>query len=424
MSAKALVIFLAWLCVWGCGASAQQSGADDVTVNEVNLEFKVPSRLKATAIELHPLENKAAILSKSLDNISGKVQVKDTLANEDTYPMVAFIQMNDGSLWTARLESNGSFEPVRYEESAPQADIKAEFLRQHRMPVASGEYSGITHVKDDVYALVHDKSTGGGIHLFNIPIDDAGVVGAIQAKEVPGNAGKAGGKDNEDIVYVASSNTLYVSAERDQSIREYTVEGEPTGRSMEVPEDLKAIQRNAGFEALAYDSERGYFWAATEKSLKEEGLQDNIIRLQRFSGTAPDARYLYMIGQPTATDEQKASAQVYVHGLSAMTALEDGRLIMLEREVLVPGGGIIEKALGAFTLSTLYLVDPLNDKSGILEKKIVTRIVTSALNLANYEGMCLGPKLSGGRRALLLIADSQNGHGGLTGEYLQILAIK
>ena len=424
MSTKVIGLLLAWLSVWSCGASAKQSKADDDGVNEVNLEFKVPSKLKVTALELHSLDNKPVLLSKSFEGVSGKVQIKDTLANEDTFPMVAFIQMDDGSLWTARLEKDGGFEPLKVEESAPQADIKAEYIRQHRMPVASGEYSGITHVKDDVYALVHDKSTGGGIHLFNIPIDNAGVVGTIQAKEVPGNAGKAGGRDNEDIVYVPSSNTLYVSAEADQSVREYTVEGEPTGRALEVPEDLKAIQPNAGFEALAYDSDRGYFWAATEKSLKEEGLHNRIIRLQRFSGTDPDARYLYMMGQPLATDEQISSAQAYVHGLSAMTVLEDGRLIMLEREVLVPGGSIIEKALGAFTLSTLYVVDPLNDKGGILEKKIVTRIVTSALNLANYEGMCLGPKLSGGRQALLLIADSQNGQGGLTGEYLQIMAIK
>ena len=105
MSAKLLGILLAWLSVWSCGVSAGQSKADDDDVNEVNLEFKVPSKLKATALELHSLENKPVLLAKSLEGVSGKVQIKDTLANEDTYPMVAFIQMDDGSLWTARLES-------------------------------------------------------------------------------------------------------------------------------------------------------------------------------------------------------------------------------------------------------------------------------------------------------------------------------
>ena len=143
MSAKVLGLLLAWLSVWSCGASAKQSKADeDDGVNSVSLEFKVPSGLKATALELHSLENKPVLLAKSLDGVSGKVHLKDTLADEDTYPMVAFIQMDDGSLWTARLEKDGGFEPLKVEESAPQADIKAEYIRQHRMPVASGEYSG------------------------------------------------------------------------------------------------------------------------------------------------------------------------------------------------------------------------------------------------------------------------------------------
>lgn len=425
MDARFLLGFLTALGVLSCGASGKQAGGQDGgPVKSVNLEFKVPGKLKATAVELHSLENKPALLSRSLPAVSGKVELKDTLASEDTWPIVAFVQMDDGSLWSARVENDGPLELVKYEETPPEADIKAEYLRQHRMPIASGEYSGITHVKGDVYALVHDKSTGGGIHLFNIPIDSTGVIGTIQEKEVPGNSGKAGGRDNEDVVFVPSSGTLFVSAESDQSVWEYTVEGEPTGRTLEVPEDLKAIQPNSGFEALAYDSARDYFWAATEKSLRDEGLHSSIIRLQRFSGTTPDARYIYMLSRPAVSEEQASSAQAYVHGLSAMTALADGRLLTLEREVYVPGGSVIEKALGAFTLCTLYVVDPLSDKSGILEKKIVARIVTSALNLANYEGMCLGPALSGGRQSLLLVADSQNGQGGLTGEYLQIMAIK
>lgn len=426
---------LCWICLWSCGASGKQQGQakEEESIKGIKLEFKVPAKLKATAIEVHSYENRPVLLSRQLDNLSGKVELQDTLSQEIIGPMAVLIQMNDGSLWTARLEEGESqgegiwrygFEPVRMDQTPRQSDMKAEYIRQHRMPVSAGEYSGITFVKDNVYALVHDKSSGGGIHFFNIPLDESGVIGDIQAKECPGNAGKAGGKDNEDIVFYPSKGTLFISAEGDQSIREYTIDGEPTGRALEVPEDLKAIQPNAGFEALAYDATKDYFWAATEKSLKEEGLNKYIIRLQRFSGLSADKRYLYMMTPPMTPEDQAASASAYVHGISAMTALEDGSLIVLEREVYVPGGSVIEKALGAFTLSNLYIVDPLHDKGGILEKKLLTRVVTSALNLANYEGMCLGPKLSGGRQSLLLVADSQNGQSGLTGEYLQIFAIK
>ena len=428
-------VLLSWLCIWSCGASGRQQGQakEEESVKGVKLEFKVPAKLKATAIELHSYENRPVLLSKQLDNLSGKVEIQDTLSQKITGPMAVLLQTDDGSLWTARLEEGESlgngiwrygFEPVKMDQTPQQSELRAEYIRQHRMPVASGEYSGITRVKDNVYALVHDKSTGGGIHFFNIPLDESGVIGDIQAKECPGNAGKAGGKDNEDIVFNPSTGTLFVSAEADQSIREYTIEGEPTGRALEVPEDLKSIQSNAGFEALAYDPANDYFWAATEKSLQDEGLNKYIIRLQRFSGLSADKRYLYMMTPPMIPEDQAASASAYVHGISAMTAMEDGSLIVMEREVYVPGGSVIEKALGAFTLSNLYIVDPLRDKGGILEKKLLTRVVTSALNLANYEGMCLGPKLSGDRQSLLLVADSQNGQGGLTGEYLQLFVIK
>ena len=43
--------------------------------------------------------------------------------------------------------------------------------------------------------------------------------------------------------------------------------------------------------------------------------------------------------------------------------------------------------------------------------EFVTRLRFGKMNLANYEGMCLGPKLNDGRQTLILIADSQNGMG-------------
>jgi hypothetical protein len=46
------------------------------------------------------------------------------------------------------------------------------------------------------------------------------------------------------------------------------------------------------------------------------------------------------------------------------------------------------------------------------------------LDLANFEGMCLGPTLSDGRRCLVLIADSQKGAGGLTQEYVKVILLK
>ena len=119
---------------------------------------------------------------------------------------------------------------------------------------------------------------------------------------------------------------------------------------------------------------------------------------------------------------EAASAKAYVFGISALTALPDERLIVMEREVYVPSGGFFEM-MGAFTLTSLFLIDPLHDKSKVLQKTLLTRFYTSFLNLANFEGMCLGPTLPDGRKTLLLLADSQDGSQGLTGEYIRVLAL-
>jgi len=118
-------------------------------------------------------------------------------------------------------------------------------------------------------------------------------------------------------------------------------------------------------------------------------------------------------------------AEAYVHGVPALAALPDGRLLVLEREVFVPAGGIGDKLGGAFTTVKIFVVKPVPGKDGVLRKKLVKHFRTSALSsFANYEGMCLGPVLPDGRPTLLLIPDSQDGSGGLTQEYLRVYAIE
>ena len=298
-------------------------------------------------------------------------------------------------------------------------------LRQNRLFIPSGHYSGITRVDDDTYAVVHDKK--GGIFFFTLTLNDKGKVRAVQAFEAA--PAKAEILDNEDIVYVPETRTLFVSAEADQSIREYDLSGKESGRKLQVPEDLTGCVSNAGFESLAYSG--GTFWTTTEAPLPEEILP-GLHRIQCFSlqDLSPSGRYLYQADAPVICGADAAGATAYVHGISAMTALPDGRLLVMEREVYVPAGGFLEK-LGAFSEIKLYAVSPADapaispadDPADILQKTRILSFRTRALNLANYEGMCLGPVLPDGRQSLLLLADSQDGSGGLTGEYLQVIAL-
>ena len=63
-----------------------------------------------------------------------------------------------------------------------------------------------------------------------------------------------------------------------------------------------------------------------------------------------------------------------------------------------------------------------NHETGTCPRVPSTAINTSGLNLANFEGMCLGPTLSDGSRCLVLISDTQAQS--LVSEYLQVVTIK
>lgn len=330
-----------------------------------------------------------------------------------------------------KLEPGGVYiwetQPVRFEYLDNNLNITPLYQTNITSQVGSGEYSGITYISGNQYAVVHDKLNGGGLTLFDIPLYPDGSVGRISKSVPAGTSGSTiSSRDNEGVAYV--NGKLFISAEADQSIREYTLQGMETGRALDVPSDLKSdkIQGNAGFEALTYNAKTERFWTVTEKPLlADEETFLGLLRLQSFGkNLKPAGRALYLMDNPNKSEDEVRLAYAYVHGVPALAALDDGRLIVLEREVYVPNGNVLIKALGARTWTKLYLVDPVNDKSGILRKSLLTSFITSSLNLANFEGMCLGPTLEDGSQVLILIADSQNGSGGLTKEYIKVLLIR
>ena len=330
-----------------------------------------------------------------------------------------------------KLESGGVYiwetQPVHMEDLDNNLNITPLYQTNITSQVGSGEYSGITYISGNQYAVVHDKLNGGGLTLFDIPLYPDGSVGRITKSVPAGTSGSTiSSRDNEGVAYV--NGKLFISAEADQSIREYTLQGKETGRALDVPSDLKSdkIQGNAGFEALTYNAKTECFWTVTEKPLlADEETFLGLLRLQCFGkNLKPAGRALYVMDNPNKSEDEVRLAYAYVHGVPALAALDDGRLIVLEREVYVPNGNVLIKALGARTWTKLYLVDPVNDKSGILRKSLLTSFITSSLNLANFEGMCLGPTLEDGSQVLILIADSQNGSGGLTKEYIKVLLIR
>ena len=346
---------------------------------------------------------------------------------------IAALMRDKDTLYTARLkgknfESGKAYrwdnELVRYTQngkatvSLTEKDTKAVYL--------SGQFSAINYIGDNTYAVVHDNLKGGGIVYLKFTIDNYGNIGSV-TEEVPAGTTNGGAKrECEGIAYVPSSKTLFVSAEGDQRILEYDMDGYPTGRELSVPNDMstKYSVGNAGFESLGYNANTGLFWTTTENDIKRDnGFDSNgrfLMRLQSFRDTdlAPGERFLYLTDKP---QKDKGSANIYAFGISDILALDNGKLLVMEREAYIPDGNVVVIEFGTVVYIKIYEVDPVNDKGGILSKRLVKSFTyNAATSFANYEGIGFGPVI-GGKQSVVMISDSQENYKSILPDYIKVL---
>ena len=321
-----------------------------------------------------------------------------------------------------------------------------------RWNIGCANYSGITPLGNARYAIVSDKEPRDGFFIFQIEQDAAtGQVNYVFMEGFYGdpntqvdNKGLSV-RDTEGIAYYPARQTLFISGETHQDILEYNLQGIPTGRQMQVPDYLgaTAIVGNYGFEALTYDSLRNVFWTITESTLQADGIAagpknpggHNLLRLQAFdTNLQPCAQYPYRMDRGRSDD----FGPTYVYGVPALTALPDGRLLVLEREANITNG-----YMASDVRCKLFVVNPSNeyyidastnlqqmDNNRWMTKQLLadftTKLTPFNFSFANYEGMCLGRRLNDGRQTILLINDSQGGfHKGpiRLRDYLKVLVL-
>lgn len=290
-----------------------------------------------------------------------------------------------------------------------QTLIMLKPVKMKKWGVPAANYSGIAHLGGDRYAVVSDKQTNDGYYEFRIVIDGTtGKVKDIKLIDFHKNENKS--RDAEGICY--ANGKIYISAEDDQRIIEYDEKGHRTGRELAVPEGMTKdnIYSNYGFEALTYSDETALFWTCTENFLRQDGDVSSSekpiaarLRLQSFNkALQPEKEHIYTTDAPRTKRQPRQMA----FGVPAITALDDGSLLVLERQFFVA-----KKYIGSYVTNKIYRVAPFTDKPKTLMAEWTTRLNLTRRNIANYEGMCLGPKLDDGRQTILLISDSQGGYG-------------
>ena len=354
--------------------------------------------------------------------------------------------------------------------------------------VAAGNYSGIAHLHDDIYAVVSDKSDSALYFNFRIQVNPK--TGELEQVENLGftertdgtlNDGKPWlgqekGFDHEAIVKVSDS-TLVIASEGYCRLKEYSIlhtlaDAAKVGYQQNLWESRwpsSDFYPNYNFESLAFDSIRQYLWTIPESTLRKDGQPPatpqnglaNQLRLMRLDwgkikenrnkeeyseqvsskeeyseqeSSKKDSRYMmtyaYQMDQPSTHKK----ADIYVMGVSELCALPDGQLLVLEREAFIP-----KIKIGAFCKCKLYQINPLNSEefamkekfssdTPFLKKRLLTEWKTglsiSKRSFANYEGMCLGPKLEDGSQVVILLSDSQDQYAGVLKDWFKTIVIR
>lgn len=279
--------------------------------------------------------------------------------------------------------------------------VEAQRPQRFHRQMPAGNYSGIAPLGDGRYAVVSDKTEEDGFYVFRILVDT--VKGRITEVENEGfRSSGLPNRDMEGICYRPSTNTVFISGEKDNEVHEYTLDGQRTGQKLEMPEVFKQADHNYGLESLTYDAQRHLFFTTTEHVLKG----DSLLRIQSFGDDLkPRHQYFYRPDVPISDK--------HIYGVSELCALNDGRLLVLERQIRVP-----RLKLGSSTTIRIYEVRP--SEEAFLEKRLVrefhTRLNLFSRRFGNYEGFCELP--SGW---LLLIADSQDRYKGWLRDWFLLL---
>ena len=299
-------------------------------------------------------------------------------------------------------------------------------LKQKAFPktVPAGNYSGITWMGGSQYAVANDKSPTTGFYLMTIDIDS--ISGELLSVRLDTflTCGQPT-RDEEGVCYMPQNQTVFVSGERDQEILEFNLQGQLTGRKLNIPEVFKTAYSNRGFEALTYQQKTHRFWTTSENTLQADGDKPaidkkikNRLRFQSFGDDLqPKEQYWYETDSAIVKKRKGTS----IMGVGGLAALDDGRIVVLERELYFP-----KKQIGSYCLVKLYVVNTTQQQPGeLLNKSLLTTFRTrfniTCHNFANYEGICVGPKLADGRQLLILICDSQNQFHGVMRDWFKTI---
>jgi len=279
---------------------------------------------------------------------------------------------------------------------------------------AFGQLSGLTYMGGNDWLAVSDKRN----EILPITIGFNAVTGATTTltsgvKRVLGGVER----DYEGIAFTgATRNTLLVSEEDSPGVREFdrATLAEVATSLLPTPGVFAApnLRGNLGFESLTYHATSGAVFTANEEALVSDGptataALGTTVRVQRFlpSGSSFTAagQWAYVVDPIHGTNSATITSPTAQSGLCDLVALDDGRLLALERSVFYTE--VFGQTLPNFR-SKIYLISPTGTPANAdaLSPLSKTLLWSGSLGISgNLEGLALGPATTNGRLVLGIV---------------------
>jgi hypothetical protein len=334
--------------------------------------------------------------------------------------------------------SAGPAAPPRLEFLGPYVYTKDAVLDG----TAVGGLSGIDYdrANDLYYVISDDRSDFNPARFYTAKIDvsAAGIsdVSFVRTRPMQQPDGTVFPKktenplrtvDPEAIRFNARTGTLYWSSEGDKSVpvdpfvREMTTDGRflrdfalpPKFKATNASDTTQGIRDNLAFEALTLSADGTKIYVANENALFQDGPAANLgvaspVRVLRYDIATgrPEAEFVYVCEPVVKAPSSPTGYRD--NGLPEMLALDDRRLLMLERGFSAGAGNTIKLFIAEF--------DGATDASGLpalagqsytpMTKTLLLDFETLGTRLDNMEGMTFGPTLPDGRRTLIIVSDN------------------
>ena len=294
--------------------------------------------------------------------------------------------------------------------------------------------SGITFAGGNSYYAVADNGADvWGLYSCTIQLSaDGKTVSSFQIATTNNAVKPSGTSDIEGVAYDPSTGNVWIADESKKTIKEYDPTTGAVVQSLTIPAVMKNNRGNYGFESLTISGDGLTLWTCNEEALTCDGDRSSYtstttVRLCKYTrATVKDnftlaAMYPYTTEKWTYQYDYSSKARC---GVADLCALPDGSLLVLERELSFNSTSAIGIALGSNLLGwkLYHIADPslatdVQDYSaltnGIWAAESKTLLASDGWSLTsygNFEGICLGPRLSDSTVSVVLISDSGDGY--------------